>query len=313
MAKSYPHYKVWMNGEVVAPEQANVSVFTQTAMRGANVYEGLRAYWDEAANNLFVWKLDQHVTRLFQSMKIMRITSPYTAEEYKQGVLDWIRANDFHEDVHFRLVCYFGDGGSGGLRAFRADEIDFGAVVFGGPRKHDDALERGVDVCVSSWRRISDDVTPARVKAGANYQNNRLAAMEARTNGYDDALLLGRDGTLAEATGAAVMMVRDGLLITPPVTAGILESITRKTVLSMFDEHYNLSSVQRPVDRTELYIADEVFCCGTAEEVTPIISVDRIAVRDGVPGRITREMQSMLFAAARGQRADYHGERTPVY
>ena len=313
MAKSYPHFKVWLNGDIVPPEQANVSVFTQTAMRGANVYEGMRAYWDEAASNLFVWKLDRHVARLFESMKIMRITSPYTAEEFKSGVLDWIRANNFREDVHFRLVCYFGDGGTGGLRAFRADEIDFGAVIFGGPRKHDDALEHGVDVCVSSWRRISDDVMPARVKAGANYQNNRLAAMEARTNGYDDALLLTREGTLAEATGAAVMMVRDGVLITPPVTAGILESITRNSLLAMFDHRYNLSSQQRAVDRTELYIADEVFCCGTAEEVTPIVSVDRIAVGDGKPGKVTRELQSMLFAAARGQDAGHHGERTPVY
>lgn len=313
MAKSYPHYKVWMNGKILEPDQANVSVFSQTAMRGANVYEGLRAYRSESDGNLFVWKLDQHIERLFQSMKIMRIPSPYTREEYKQGIQDWIRANDFKDDVHFRLVCYLGDGGSGGLKAFKADEIDFGAIIFGGPRKHDDALENGIDVCVSSWRRISDDVMPARVKAGANYQNNRLAAVEGRTNGYDDALLLNRDGSLAEATGASVMIVRDGCLVTPGVTSGILESITRKTMLALFDQHYNVPSVQRTVDRTELYIAEEIFCCGTAAEVTPIVSVDRIAIGDGKPGRITRDLQDKLFAAARGVDPDFKTERTPVY
>tara|TARA_B100000686_G_scaffold353492_1_gene459344 strand:+ start:347 stop:1255 length:909 start_codon:yes stop_codon:yes gene_type:complete len=301
-----------MNGEILEPEQANVSVFSQTAMRGANVYEGLRAYRSESDGKLFVWKLDEHIERLFQSMKIMRIPSPYTPEEYKQGVLDWIHANEFEDDVHFRLVCYLGDGGSGGLKAFKADEIDFGAIIFGGPRKHADALENGIDVCVSSWRRISDDVMPARVKAGANYQNNRLAAVEARTNGYDDALMLNRDGSLAEATGASVMIVRDGCLITPTVTSGILESITRKTLLAVFDQHYNVPSVQRAVDRTELYVAEEIFCCGTAAEVTPIISVDRIAIGDGKPGRITRDLQDKLFRAARGLDPDYIGERTAV-
>lgn len=306
-------YKVWLNGKVVRPEEASVSVFTQTAMRGANVYEGIRCYWDADARQLNVWKLDQHIDRLFQSMKIMRMETQFTKEGLKQGVLDWVRANEFREDVHFRLVVYLGDGGSGGVRAFKADEIDFGAVIFGGPRRHQHALDHGLHVAVSSWRRISDDVMPARVKAGANYQNNRLAAMEARTNGYDDALILTREGSLAEATGAAVMLVRDGQLITPPVTAGILESITRKFVIGLYEKHHNMRVEQRNVDRTELYIADEIFCCGTAEEVTPIVSVDRIAVADGQPGSITRRLQVLLEAAARGKDPAYQKELTPVY
>ncbi|MCC7426494.1 MAG: branched-chain amino acid transaminase [Alphaproteobacteria bacterium] len=306
-------YKVWLNGKVVRPEEASVSVFTQTAMRGANVYEGIRCYWDADARQLNVWKLDQHIDRLFQSMKIMRMETQFTKDSLKQGALDWARANEFREDVHFRLVVYLGDGGSGGVRAFKADEIDFGAVIFGGPRRHQHALDHGLHVAVSSWRRISDDVMPARVKAGANYQNNRLAAMEARTNGYDDALILNRDGSLAEATGAAVMMVREGQLITPPVTAGILESITRKFVIGLYEKYHNMRVEQRNVDRTELYIADEIFCCGTAEEVTPIVSVDRIAVGSGKPGPITRRLQELLEAAARGKDPAYRKELTPVY
>jgi branched-chain amino acid aminotransferase len=306
-------YKVWMNGRVVAPEEAQVSVFTQTAMRGANVYEGLRAYWDEGSGQLNVWKLDGHLDRLFQNMKIMRMTPPYSKAELRQGVIDWARANEFREDVHFRLVVYMGDGGSGGVRAFRAGEVDFGALIFGGPRRHQDALEKGLHVQVSSWRRISDDVMPARVKAGANYQNNRLAAIQARTDGYDDALMLTQEGKLAEATGAAVMMIREGELVTPPVTAGILESLTRKFILKLQAGRGNRPPVERSVDRTELYIADEVFLVGTAEEVTPVVSVDRIEVGDGTPGPMTRQFQRWLWEAARGRDPEFRGELAPVY
>jgi branched-chain amino acid aminotransferase len=305
-------YKVWMDGRIVNPEQAVVSVFTQTAMRGANVYEGLRCYWDEAAKTLNVWKLEGHLDRLFQSMKIMRMTPPFTREQLRQGVLDWARANEFREDVHFRLVVYLGDGGSGGLRAFKPGEIDLGACVFGGPRPHAQALEKGLHVAVSSWRRISDDVMPPRVKAGANYQNNRLAAMQARTDGYDDALMLTREGKLAEGTGAAVMLVRDGELVTPPVTTGVLESLTRKFILKLQECRGNRPPVQREVDRTELYIADEIFFCGTAEEVTPVVSVDRIPVGDGVPGPVTRQFQRWLSDAARGRDPEWRADLTPV-
>lgn len=306
-------YKVWMNGRIVAPEEATVSVFSQTAMRGANVYEGLRCYWDESAGQLNVWKLEGHLDRLFQSMRIMRMAPPFTREELRQGVIDWARVNGFRQDVHFRLVVYLGDGGSGGVKAFRPGEIDFGAVIFGGPRRHDAALEKGLHVQVSSWRRIADDVMPPRVKAGANYQNNRLAAMQARTDSYDDALMLNRDGTLAEATGAAVMLVRDGELITPPVTAGVLESLTRRFILKLQESRGNRPPVQRSVDRTELYIADEIFLCGTAEEVTPVISVDRIEVGDGEPGPFTRQFQRWLWDAARGRDPEYRNDLTPVH
>ncbi len=305
-------YKVWLDGTIVAPEDAKVSVFSQTAMRGANVYEGLRGYWDDQAGVLNIWKLDAHLDRLFQSMKIMRMASPYTKAQLREAVLDWARANEFREDVHFRLVVYLGDGGSGGLRAFKPGEIDLGAVIFGGPRPHQHALDKGVHVAVSSWRRISDDVMPPRVKAGANYQNNRLAAMQARTDGYDDALILTREGKLAEATGAAVLLVRDGELITPPVTSGLLESLTRKFILTLQERRGNRPPVQREVDRTELYIADEIFVCGTAEEVTPVVSVDRIEVGDGKPGPMTRQFQRWLWDAARGRDPEWRDELVPV-
>ena len=313
MAITYKHYQVWLDGKMVAPEDAKISVFTATAMRGANVYEGLRAYWNPDKQNLYVWKLDEHLTRLFQNMKTMRMTPPYTFEEYRQAVLDWARANEFREDVHLRLVTYFGDGGAGDLKKYKPEEIEIGAWITGGPRRHDETLDTGIHVCTSTWRRINDDAMPARVKAGSNYQNSRLAGVEARVNGYDDAIILTRDGRLAEAPGANVMLIRDGALVTPSVTSGILEGVTRATLMALFEKHHNRAVDERDVDRTELYLSDELFFCGSAAEVTPVVSVDRIQVGDGQPGPITRKLQEQFFAAARGEDPDYAKSLCPVY
>jgi branched-chain amino acid aminotransferase, group I len=307
------HYKVWLDGKIVPPEDATLSVFTLTVLRGANVYEGLRAYWNPARQNLYVWKLDEHLIRLGHSMKVMRMQLPYSRDELRAAVVEWLRVNDFHDDVHFRLVAYFGDGGAGGVKAYRPDEIDTGAFILGGPRPHDDKLERGLRMGVATWRRIADDVVPARVKAGANYQNNRLAAVEARENGFDDAILLTQGGKVAEATGAALMMVREGHLVVPPVTDGVLESITRRSVLELYAREYGRAAIERSIDRTELYVCDEILICGSAEEVTPVVAVDRLPVGDGKAGPITKCLQRLFFAAARGDDPAFARSLTPVY
>jgi branched-chain amino acid aminotransferase len=246
-------------------------------------------------------------------MKVMRMQLPYSLEDLRGAILEWLRANDFRDDVHFRLVAYFGDGGAGGVKAYRPEEIDTGAFILGGPRPHDAKLERGLTMGVATWRRIADDVVPARVKAGANYQNNRLAAVEARENGFDDAILLTQAGKVAEATGAALMMVRDGELVVPPVTDGVLESITRRSVLELYAREYGRAAVERSIDRTELYVCDEILICGSAEEVTPVVAVDRLPVGDSRPGPVTRKLQSLFFAAARGDDATFASSLTPVY
>ncbi len=307
------HFKVWLDGKIVDPEHATLSVFTLTVLRGANVYEGLRAYWNPGKRQLYVWKLDEHLKRLGNSMKVMRMQLPYSLEDLREAILEWLRANDFRDDVHFRLVAYFGDGGSGGVKAYRPEEIDTGAFILGGPRPHDAKLERGLTMGVATWRRIADDVVPARVKAGANYQNNRLAAVEARENGFDDAILLTQTGKVSEATGAALMMVRDGTLVVPPVTDGVLESITRRSVLELYAREYGRAAIERSIDRTELYVCDEILICGSAEEVTPVVAVDRLPVGDGRPGPVTRKLQGLFFAAARGDDPAFGTSLTPVY
>lgn len=316
MNPKYRHHKVWMNGQVLAPEQATVSVFTATAMRGANVYEGIRAYWSEAHRNLFVWKLDLHIRRMLRNMRIMRMAPPMSAARYKAAVVEWARANAFREDVHCRLVSYFGDGGSGDVKQYLPDEIEIGVWIHGGPRPHGGPRadpDRGIDVCVSSWRRINDDAMPARIKTGANYQNSRLSSVEARVNGYDDALILTRDGKLSESPGSNVLIVRDGELISPPVTAGILEGITRATVLELYQREFGRPARERDIDRSELYVADEILLCGSAEEVTPVVSVDRIAIGDGKPGPITQQLRAAYLRAVRGDDQAYTSMLTPVY
>ena len=311
LKEAQPKYKVWLDGRIVAPEDAKVSIFSETAMRGANVYEGIRGSWSEKRRNFFIWHLATHLGRLAQNMKIMRMTPPYTTEEFAKAVIDWARANEFRQDVHFRLVAYFGHGG--GYRGFRQGEITTGAWIAGGPRSHDEAVRNGIHACVSSWRRIADDVIPPRVKCGSNYQNSRLAAVEAVVNGYDDVILLTREGKVAEGAGANLMLVRDGELITPPVTDGILEGITRHILMHLYERATGRRAVERQVDRTELYSAEEVFFCGSGEEVTPIVSIDRIPVGDGKVGKVTRELQEMFFNAARGNDEAFVSHLTAVY
>ena len=167
--------------------------------------------------------------------------------------------------------------------------------------------------CVASWRRISDDTVPPRLKSGANYQNSRLAQTEARVNGYDTSIILNHRGTVAEGPGACLMMVRDGKLVTPPVTAGILESITRTTLMDLTARELGVDVVEREIDRTELYVADEVFMCGSGLEVLPITSIDRIPIGEGARGSMTKRIQDVYFAAARGELPAYRHWLTPVY
>lgn len=311
LKEARPVYRVWLDGAIVEPADAKISIFTETAMRGANVYEGIRGYWSDRRENFFIWHLDTHLRRLSQSMKIMRMTPAFSEAELSKAVLDWARANEFREDVHFRLVAYFGHGG--GYRGFRPHEIKTGAWIAGGPRDHADAVQNGINVCVSSWRRISDDVMPARVKCGSNYQNSRLAAVEAVVNGYDDVILLTTEGKVAEGAGANLMLVRNGALITPPVTDGILEGITRHVLMHLYERETGRKAIERPVDRTELYAAEEVFFCGSGEEITPIVSIDRITVGDGKVGKVTRDLQKWFFDAARGNDEEFVPHLTPVY
>lgn len=295
------------NGEIVPYQNATVHVLTPGLKYGTGVFEGLRAYWNARQGELHIFRLREHLDRLQYSMKVMRYEHQLTNEAIERALLDLIRANDLREDVHIRLLVWV--DGDGEIQA----EGPIGWTIAALPRPLNKLVHSGIHVCVSPWQRISDNSMPARVKSTSNYVNGRLAGMQAKLDGYDNVLFLTQQGHVSESAAACFFMVRNGQLITPGVTSSILESITRATVMQLAGELTQQPSLERDVDRTEIYGADEAFLCGTAQEIVPILTLDRIPIGTGEPGPVTRRLQADYFALVRGE-ADKHLDwLTPVW
>jgi branched-chain amino acid aminotransferase len=308
MQSPAPRY-AWLNGEIVAWDQCVLHARTQGAFWGANVFEGLRAYWSATRGQLYVFRMDAHLARLQRSMKSVRLELAYSERELGDACLELVRANELREDLHICIVPYFGMG-PGFDPMCHTD--DTGVHITALPKARSDAFGRGISVAISSWRRISDDTMPPRIKSGANYLNNRLAHQEAVRNGYTTALILNQRGSIAEAPGACVMMLRDGKLVTPPSTSGALEGITLATVADLARQDCGVTVEEREIDRTELYIADEVFLCGTLAEIQPVVSIDGLPVGDGRRGPLTLQLQKRFDQLVRGESAR-ESWVTPVY
>ena len=312
-----PKY-LWRSGKLVEWEKAtiHVSMLGWTAISA--VFEGIRAYWNTDRRELYIFQLDAHLNRLFQSMKIMRMTSPYSKEELAQAIVELLRANEYRCDTYIQPLAYFG----GGIPGYLAVLEEPGEVVITArpapsnlarSEAEEPRASKVVHCNISSWTRISDNVMPPRAKAITNYQNSRYVSTESRINGYDFGIILNQDGKVSEASYACLYIIRDGVAITPPVGAGILESITRDVAKRLLEQEMAVPVVERDVDRTELYIADEAFICGTAVEVQPIGSVDRYKLGDGEPGPVVSGLQEIFHNAVRGVDAKYVDWRTPVY
>jgi branched-chain amino acid aminotransferase len=310
MTRENPEY-AWMNGDYVKWDEAKLHVTTDALRFGSSVFEGMRGYWNESQGQLYIFRMKDHHRRLSQSMKMMRMTLGYSPEDIGEACVGVLIKNGLREDVHLTPTVYFGVGQ--GFFSYKPDTIDVGAHVFAGPRKSILGTGKGIHVCVSSWTRISDRDIPPRIKAAANYQNGRLATVQAVEDGYDSAILLNEMGKVAEGPGACVFLVRDGAALTPPVTGGILESITRATLIELLRKEMSVPVVERELDRTELYIADEVFFCGSAYEVMPIFSVDRYEVGEGKIGPLTARLQTEYENAIRGKNPGYADWLLPVY
>jgi branched-chain amino acid aminotransferase len=297
---------LWLAGKLVSENDANVHVLSPTFQYGINVFERVRCYLNDSSNQLLVFRLDDHVGRLFHSAKILRLRPKYTASEIQDALANTVTANGYMEDVAVHIVLFVAERGSW---AYKGD-CEMLVVAFPMGRVHDP--KTGITACVSSWERIDDRSMPPRVKAGANYLNSRMAQIEALENGFDSALLLNREGKVAEAPGSCIFIVRHGVLITPPVTASILESITRDTVMSIARNDLGLPVRERNIDRTELYTCDEVFLCGTSMEVVPVVSVDKLAVGHGEPGPLTGSIRERYLDIVRGKVDAYSGWVLPV-
>lgn len=301
--------ETWVNmdGELVAREDAKIHVFSPAVRFGAHVFEGIRGYWNSELEELFVFRLDEHLERLRQGMKVMRYDRIPSVETLAAQVLETIRANAHDSDIGIRLSAYvLGDGfidAAGPVSIMCATEK-------AGRRILDDKC---TTTMVTSWQRISDHAMPARIKCAANYQNSRLGLMQARSAGYDEAIFLTPEGKVAEGAGACLFMLRDGVPSTPPTTAGILESVTRDTMLQIFAEQFASPPKARTIDRSELYLAEELFYCGSTYEVSPIVAVDGVAIGDGAAGETTAAVWAHYEALVRGQTSTHSAWRTLIY
>jgi branched-chain amino acid aminotransferase len=307
MAESMTFSMVWWDGKLVPWEQATIHVTQIGTASVSSVFEGIRAYQHPQTKELGVFQLDAHLKRFLQSIRLVRLSSDYTLDDLHSGVVSLLDANKPDTDVYIRPFAYAES------RTFGSATSTFAHVIIH-VTDWESKLKAGVvsHAMVSSWTRLGDNQMAPRVKASANYLNSRYASEEAKRNGYDHAILLTPQGKVAEGPGMCLMLVRDGKLITPAVTSGILESITRETVLQLAREKLSLPIVEREMDRTELYTADEAFFCGTGLEIVPIVTVDRLPVGSGKPGETTQRVMDCYHDVVRGVETDYIKWRTAV-
>lgn len=274
---------IYMDGRMLPSEEAQVPVASAGVKYGANVFEGL-CFYKSPGGRGHVFRLREHLNRLHQSIKIMRLEVAYCDDDFESAICQSLEANEINQDAHIRLsVIAIGEGGY--------DVRGPTSLVCMVTRRPAGGLaERALEACVSSWQRIGDLNLPPRIKAGANYHNSRFALLEAQENGYDDAIFVNTAGKLSEGTNACFMMIRQGSLITPPVTAGILESVTRDTLLRLAQEKLKMPVEVRDIDRTEVYAAEEAFLCNSFDGAKPITGLDRIRIGSGGVGPGTQRL-----------------------
>jgi branched-chain amino acid aminotransferase len=299
-------FKIWMNGKLVPQAEAVLPVNSAAGFYGTNVFEGLRAYWNPQDEELYGFRLHEHFIRFRESMKLMRFTIPYSDVDLYEAVRQVLKGNDVREDVHMHCVAYVTGTGL---------DATTPTGLYINPRRRPRVQEgAGLRACISSWTRTSDNAIPIRLKCGANYQNGRLATLQAKADGYDTPLLLNSRGEIAEGTGATFFMVRRGRLVTPPVTSDILESITRTTLIEeIAPDLLGMDVDVREIDRTEVYVADEAFLCGSGYEITPIVSIDKFPLGAEKVGAITQRVTRAYMDIVRGVDKRYPEWRTPTY
>lgn len=303
-----PKY-AFFGGEFVPIEKAKVSIMTHAFNYGTGCFEGIRAYWNEEEEQLFIFRMREHYERLHRSCRILLIELPYSVEQLGEITAEILRREDARTDTYIRPLAYKATEGIGVRLHDLEDEFALFALPFG---KYIEK-EEGANVCVSSWSRISDNAVPARAKITGAYINSAFSKTEAILNGFDEAIVLTSDGHVSEGSAENLFIVRNGILITPPVTEDILVGITRATIIQIAREKLGLETVERKIDRTELYVAEEAFFCGTGVQVAAIATIDHRPVGTGRLGPIVKSIRDLYFDIVRGKVEDYRDWCTPVY
>lgn len=299
----------FFRGEYVPLRDANINVMTHGFNYGTAVFEGIRAYWNADEEQLFALELIPHYHRIQASARLLMMEIPQSPEELAEITLELLRRDGLREDVYLRPIIYKSSETIG----VRLHNLDADITIFGVPFGQYIDTEGGIRAQVSSWRRVDDNAIPARGKITGAYVNGALAKSEAQLNGFDEAIVLTADGHVSEGSAENLFMVKRGVLITPPVTDNILEGITRGRMMEIAGDELGIEVVERSIDRTELYGADEVFLCGTGAQISPVIEIDRRSIGSGRPGSITKDLSRIYFDAVRGRLPAYRSWLTPVF
>lgn len=299
---------IWFKGEILNVNQAKINVLSPTSQFGLNVFEGIPVYWNEEEKQLYAFRLEDHYNRLFRSAKLMEINCPYSMEQMKQALVDVVKANEYDENLSVRQMLFVEGFGSWGSE----EPVDMFVAPIPRGRTSAEYNKKGLHCCVTSWRRISDETLSPRIKCGANYMNSRMGQREALRNGYDTCIFLNDAGKAAEGPGSCLFIVKSGVLRTPRLTDSVLESITRDTVIQIARKQ-GIEVWEKSIDRTELYTCEEAFLCGSAMEITSVLSVDKFVIGDGGMGELTKSLHLAYLDAVRGRLEEFRDWVTGIY
>ncbi len=299
----------FFEGQIVPIERAKVSIMTHALNYGTGCFEGIRAYWNDEEEELYVLKMREHYERLHRSCHILTISLPYDVDTLGDITLELLRKEGFREDTYIRPLAYKSSEGVG----VRLHDLEDGFAIFATPFGKYIEKEEGARAGVSSWRRVSDNAIPARAKITGSYINSALIKTDIVMKGFDEAIVLAEDGHVSEGSAENLLIVREGKLITSPITEDILEGITRAALMELAPKELGIEVVERHIDRSELYVAEEAFFCGTGVQIVAIASIDHRTVGTGEIGPIVRELTDLYFEIARGRNKKYAHWVTPVY
>jgi len=297
---------VWFDGKFIPIEKAQVPITTHAIHYGTSIFEGIRAYWN--GKNLFVFRLDEHVKRFRRSGEFYNISLNFTDEQVTNAIIGICKKNNIKKSCYIRPFYFVGDYG---INLHVTEKAPTHFVIFTFPFG-DLFNKNGITAGVSSWKKFSDQSTPPQAKMGGNYLNSIIATQEAKRNGFDEAILLDHNGNVSEAPGENIFIIREGKMITPPISSSALEGITRDAIIKV-GKDLDIEVVEREITRSELLISDEIFLTGTAAEITPIISIDGKKVKNGKPGEITKKMMQEYTDIVMNKNDNYFHWLTQVY
>jgi len=297
----------FLDGEVVPYGQARFGLFTHALHYGTGLFAGMRAFWNDEERQLFVFRPEDHFRRFRESARLLRMDLPFSIEDLTRGVIEVLRREGYEQDVYIRPLAFYGDESLG----VRLHDLTPRVGIAAMPSQFMDRND-GLHACFSSWRRVSDNMIPPRGKLAGSYVNSALAKTDAVLAGFDEALMLNDAGHVCEGSVANLFIVRRGEVVTPPITDDVLEGITRSTMMQLARERGH-TVVERSIDRTEVYLADEAFFCGTGMHVTPIKRVDHRLIGDGDVGPVTRVLRDLYFDVVRGRSGAHREWCRPVF